>query len=656
MTKKVGNTALLPLQKVDYNYNIRGWLTEINKVDGTINPLTQGSDPQDLFAFKINYNTVENESNYVGKELYNGNISETYWRTSNDNVIRKYGYKYDDLNRLKEAIYQKPDLAAATTNSYNESVTYDKNGNIMTLQRKGEYEDSVYNLLIDNLTYSYENSNASNRLAKVTDTTNVTAGFKDDSNGTNDTVDDYLYDSNGNMVKDDNKAIVSITYNHLNLPVEIIFTGTNRKINYLYNAVGQKLEKKVTEASAVTVTTYLDGFQYLNSVLNFFRTSEGYVQNTVSSGQNNYNYVYNYTDHLGNIRLSYTKNPSTGVLTILEENQYYPFGMKQNGYNVTRKQYSNPVTVEPCVGCLTATKYRFNGKELQDELGLNMYDYGARNYDPALGRWMNMDPLAQTMPYANSYNYCLNNPINLVDPTGMSPDGWGRCGNQWEYNEVITKDNYKDLGYSDYSDGTTNNVYDAVGNKTVTLHPNNKWTTTDKTVAKVGEVTNDIVNDKVMNTAISTTGIIGSTASSIVENRFKYFPESAKLFDKPITVRTWLGPGIETSSFKLEKLATFGKVVNGIGYGLFAADIALSGQVKSSHAFYGTVMGASAFCPAIGVSIFAADLLLMGGSYLFTGKATSIGDLIDSNTNGGVLIDAKDIGIDYNGIEGYRKK
>ena len=136
MTKKVGNTALLPLQKVDYNYNIRGWLTDINKVDGTINPLTQGSDPQDLFAFKINYNTVENESNYVGKELYNGNISETYWRTSSDNVLRKYGYKYDDLNRLKEAIYQKPDLAAATIKSYNETVKYDKNVNIMSLKRK----------------------------------------------------------------------------------------------------------------------------------------------------------------------------------------------------------------------------------------------------------------------------------------------------------------------------------------------------------------------------------------------------------------------------------------------------------------------------------------------------------------------------------------
>jgi RHS repeat-associated protein len=66
-------------------------------------------------------------------------------------------------------------------------------------------------------------------------------------------------------------------------------------------------------------------------------------------------------------------------------------------------------------------KYKYNGKELQGELGLNMYDYGARNYDPALGRWMNIDPLAEQMPSASPYNYCLGNPVNLIDPDGRAP-------------------------------------------------------------------------------------------------------------------------------------------------------------------------------------------------------------------------------------------
>ena len=66
-----------------------------------------------------------------------------------------------------------------------------------------------------------------------------------------------------------------------------------------------------------------------------------------------------------------------------------------------------------------AYKYKYNGKELQDELGLNMYDYGARNYDPALGRWMNMDPMAEKYFGASPYNYVLNSPVNAVDPDGM---------------------------------------------------------------------------------------------------------------------------------------------------------------------------------------------------------------------------------------------
>jgi RHS repeat-associated protein len=108
--------------------------------------------------------------------------------------------------------------------------------------------------------------------------------------------------------------------------------------------------------------------------------------------------------------LSYENN--NNVLTVLEENNYYPFGLKHNGYN------SAVTPLNP------KNKYKFNGKELQDELGLNLYDYGARNYDPALGRWMNIDPLAEKMRRHSPYNYAFNNPMRFTDPDGMAPQDW----------------------------------------------------------------------------------------------------------------------------------------------------------------------------------------------------------------------------------------
>jgi RHS repeat-associated protein len=400
-----------------------------------------------LFAFKISYNNPADNS----KALFNGNISETYWRTLYDDQQRKYTYTYDHLNRLLLADYSRPDNASIM-NAYKESVSYDKNGNIMELNRTGGYEGEDYEIDTDKLVYAYD-ANNKNRLLKVTDTSGSLDGFAEnmDPNGTSN--DDYAYDANGNMTRDDNKAITSISYNHLNLPFTITFYnphGKQTKIEYIYDAAGSKKAKKVhyyepdysggggsgmrgatasTSAtptnSSVGPTTYVQkltrtdymagGYQYKDEVIEFIPHAEGFIKNEKGS----YVYYFNYTDHLGNVRVTYTDDGS-GTPYVVEESNYYPFGLKHKGYNEPEqniKDWGNILTTESSLN----HKYKYNGKELQDELGLNMYDYGARNYDAAIGRWINIDPKTEQMRRHSPYNYCFNNPMRFTDPDGMKP-------------------------------------------------------------------------------------------------------------------------------------------------------------------------------------------------------------------------------------------
>ena len=203
------------------------------------------------------------------------------------------------------------------------------------------------------------------------------------------------------------------------------------------------------------------GFQYKNDILEFFPHAEGYVQatqsSTIGNTQLSFHYIFNYTDHtstplstgLGNIRLKYTAHPQTGETQPLEENHYYPFGLTHDGYQphhdiIGFDGSSANVTIiptSPNVG--DPYKYKFGGKEYQEEFDINFYDFGARNYDAALGRWMNVDPLAEQMRRHSPYNFAFDNPIYFIDPDGMAPKPF------WAREHLL--DTY---GFKDFSDSS----------------------------------------------------------------------------------------------------------------------------------------------------------------------------------------------------------
>ena len=328
-----------------------------------------------------------------------------------DTVVEKkrYRYYYDSLNRIT--------IATDNTNNYSlgsttNPVTYDKNGNIMSLYRKGHTNVGATNFgVMDDLTYSYDNGN---KLMKVADAAPIDQfGFKDDAVGTaDDDEDDYSYDHNGNLLTDTNKGITSVLYNHLNMPTEIKFNNSDtKKINYTYDATGVKLRKVVNDGGAITTLDYAgNGAVYENNTLQFIPHPEGYI---TPDGSGGFDYIYQYLDHLGSIRLSYTDADGNGTISqseIIQENNYYAFGLKHKGYNNVITS-TNP-----------AQDFKYNGKELQDELDLNWYDLGARNYDHSLGRFMNIDPKAEQYSFQSTYAFANNNSIYYVDINGEGVD------------------------------------------------------------------------------------------------------------------------------------------------------------------------------------------------------------------------------------------
>ena len=300
-----------------------------------------------------------------------GNVSAMRWGSA-ASTDKAYAYAYDRVGQLRSADYKllSGGVWSPSANYQEGGLTYDLNGNILSVQRTGSNGENLHEL-----TYTYDGY----RLLSV------------DVNGT--ASDSYLYDADGNMTFDGRRRL-TITYNTLNLPEEIV--AGNQKISYIYSASGEKL---ACDANG-SLTYYRSVMVYgSDNKLLYMLTPEGTVSRTEGSAGTSYTYNYFKTDHLGSTRVMLSA--VDGTLQASQTTDFYPFGLAF--------EYSN----------LNKNKYLFSGKELQDgNLGgsmLEWYDFGARFYDPMLGRWFNVDPAGQ---YTNPYLFCGNSPMMYIDKDG----------------------------------------------------------------------------------------------------------------------------------------------------------------------------------------------------------------------------------------------
>jgi RHS repeat-associated protein len=323
-----------PIETLNYDYNIRGWMLGMNRVY-----VKDTTSTTNWFGFDLGYDkqgmTVNgNSQSYAGAQ-FNGNIGGMLWRSGGDAVLRKYDFSYDAANRIVSA-----DFNQLNSTVFNKAMGldfslsglgYDANGNILSMNQKGwKIGGSV---TIDSLLYTYIAN--SNRLLNVLDRRNDTATKLGDfrsskayvtylGNSKTTSATDYAYDDNCNLILDNNKDISSIVYNHLNLVDSVIVSGKG-SIKYVFDASGNKLKKTIREGSAVTTTLYSQ-VNFVNDQFQFIATEEGRARLNDDSSAIVYDYMVK--DHLGNVRM---------LLTSEKDTAFYPAATLESGTIATER-------------------------------------------------------------------------------------------------------------------------------------------------------------------------------------------------------------------------------------------------------------------------------------------------------------------------------
>ena len=324
------------------------------------------AEDQFLFGQYLRYHSPLKAAS---QRRWNGLISEIAHQRTDTGTVITNGYFYDNVGRLTDHIRYDGN---SQTNKYTErDLSFDRNGNILTLKRYGTSVAAPQ----DNLAYTYEG----NKLMQLNGST-------------------YQYDANGNMTHDGRRGL-DLSWNHLNLPSSICSDeDEDALVNYTYLADGTKV---ITQQPATG-----EGYAYLGSatykLVNNVWTLEsvpftgGRFIAGATGGMDEYRYI---TDHLGSTRVIVTSTDYHEV----EHNDYYPFGMRiaDSGLPTTQNN-----------------RWRFSGKEIQTLGNIGLIDFGARMYDDYIGRWITQDPIAGKYLELTPFGYCGDEPVSRIDSDG----------------------------------------------------------------------------------------------------------------------------------------------------------------------------------------------------------------------------------------------
>ena len=326
-----------------------------------------------VFGLYLRYfNPVKQSS----QRRWNGLISEIAHQHGENATIITNGYCYDNAGRLTDNI--RYDGTQLTDKFTERNLTYDRNGNILTLKRYG----ATSNAPQDNLAYTYNG----NKLTQLNNSGSVAGSYT------------YTYDNNGNTLSDSRRGL-SFSWNHLNLPASITSNTSGASstiVDYTYLADGTKaITSSGNEGYAYlgTLTYKLNSGTWSLESVPF--TGGRFIANS-TGGFDEYRYI---TDHLGSTRLivkGYDYQTD-------ERNDYYPFGMR---------------IADNTLPTAASNRWRFSGKEIQTLGNIGLVDFGARLYDNFRGQWPTQDAMAESYSKLSPYSYCSGNPISLVDNDG----------------------------------------------------------------------------------------------------------------------------------------------------------------------------------------------------------------------------------------------